>query len=155
MEEIEIRELRSEDEDAVRGVDITTQRQYLGNKWDEMNEEEQEAHLVLKRSEFLVNIGTGFGFVAESGGRIVGFVLAHETLPFRGSVYIRHIAIVPGFQGREIGGKLLEAVIEKAKSMGMKKVWSMINTDNPRSMKMHEKVGFKLRDRKEAVYEIG
>lgn len=139
----------------VRDVDILTQQQYLGTKFDQMSEEEQNSHLVSRKSEFQINVDTGYCFVAEKDGKIVGFILAHELLPFRRYLYIRYICIHPDLQGVGIGSLLYNKLIDKAKQNGVKEIRSLINLDNSRSIKLHEKVGFILNDRKEAVLKVG
>jgi len=151
MTNIKVRPLLIDDFGDVREVDEQTQYQYLGEKWKQLSFEEKEKHLVTRESDFKANVETEYGFVALADDELVGFVLAHENLPFADSVYIRHIAIKPKWQGHDIGSQLLNAVIEKAKEKGIAKIWSMINLDNLRSMKLHEKLGFALKDRKEAV----
>lgn len=152
---ITIRPLTVDDYEQVRNVDILTQRQYLGSKFDRMIEEEKDLHLVSRKSEFQINVGTGYCFVAEDEKkRIVGFVLAHETLPFHGTLYIRYIGVKPEAQGQRVGQSLYEKLIEKAKEVEIKKIVGSVNNDNPNSIKLFEKVGFKLNDRKQAILEL-
>ena len=144
-----------DDYEQVHNVDILTQRQYLGAKFDRMSEEEKNSHLVSRKSEFQINVNTGYCFVAEDEMKhIVGFVLAHETLPFRGTLDIRYIGIKPEAQGRGIGHSLYQKLIEKAKETNIKKIIGSVNNDNLNSIKLFEKVGFKLNDRKQAVLEL-
>ncbi|MEK7622929.1 MAG: GNAT family N-acetyltransferase, partial [Patescibacteria group bacterium] len=100
------------------------------------------------------NVDTGYCFVAENKEKIVGFILAYETLPFRETLYIRYIGVNPELQDKGVGLMLCQKLIEKAKQAGITKIWSLINTDNPQSIKLHEKIGFKLNDRKEAILDI-
>lgn len=137
---ITIRPLTSKDYEQVKNIDTLTQKQYLGENL-EVNEEK----LISKKSEFKINVNTGFSLVANKNGAIVGFLFAHETLPFPGTLHIRHIAIMPECQGQGIGGKLYEKLIEIAKRKNIQKIESYINDDNPNSQKLHKKVGFKLR----------
>ena len=151
---IKVRPMTVNDYEQVRDVDISTQRQYLGKKFDEMSEEEQNSHLVSRKSEFQINVDTGYCFVAENEKGVVGFVLAHETLPFRGKLYIRYIGIEPAVQGQGIGKLLYKKLIEDAKQANIKEIVGLVNLDNPNSIKLFGKVGFKLKDRKEAVLEL-
>jgi len=131
-----------------------TQRQYLGSLWDQLLEGEKQAHLQSRQSEFGLNLQTGYCFVGIAHATVVGFVLAHEILPFRNTVSIRHIAIHPAYQGTGIGLLLYKAVIEKARASGMEKIATLINLDNTRSLKLHAKMGFDLIDRKEAILSL-
>lgn len=154
MEKINIREMKPDDYIGVRTVDELTQRQYLGSLWDQLSEAEKQAHLQSRQSEFGLNLQTGYCFVGITNETMVGFVLAHETLPFRDRVYIRHIAIHPDYQGAGIGSLLYKAVIKKARQSGIEKITALINLDNQNSMKLHKKMGFELIDRKEAILSL-
>lgn len=154
MNNIIIRELTNQDYEGVRRVDILTQKQYLGEKWEELSPAERDEHLVSRRSEFNINVSSGYGFTARLDNKIVGFIFAHETLPFRGNIYIRYIGINPKYQRQGIGLLLYQGLIKKAKKNNIKKITALINLDNPKSMKLHRKAGFSLKDRKEAVYEF-
>ncbi len=151
---ISVRPMTIDDYEAVHKVDILTQKQYLGKKYDELSAEEQDKHLVSRRSEFQINVDTDYCFVAENNDQIIGFLLSYETLPFHGTIYIHYIGLNPKYQGKEIGLLLYKKLIEKAKHNYIKKIRSFINLDNPKSIKLHEKAGFKLKDRKEAILEL-
>ena len=148
------RPMSIDDYEQVRKVDILNQKQYLGTKFDQMSADEQDSHLVSRKSEFQINVDTGYCFVAEKDRKIVGFLLAHEILPFRRYLYIRYICMHPDLQGVGIGSLLYNRLIDKAKRNGVKEIRSLINLDNPHSIKLHEKVGFTLNDRKEAVLKV-
>jgi len=152
---ITIRPMTVDDYEQVHKVDILTQRQYLGVKFDRMIEEEKDSHLVSRKSEFQINVDTGYCFVAEDEKKsIVGFVLAHETLPFHGKLYIRYIGVKPEIQGQGIGELLYKKLIEKAQQTSIKEVVGLVNNDNPHSIRLFEKAGFKLNDRKQAILEL-
>lgn len=151
---ITVRPMENTDYESVHQVDILTQKQYLGQEFEKMSQEEQEKHLVSRKSEFKINVDTGYCFVAEENRKVVGFILAHETLPFHGTLYIHYIGLNPDCQGKGIGLLLYEALVRKAKQSGVKKIWALINFDNPKSIRLHIKAGFKLSDRKEAVLEL-
>lgn len=154
LKQISIRPLQTSDYKAVKKIDESTQFQYLGKKWKSLNKSEKEKHLVSRNTEFQINVDTGYGFVALLNDKVIGFIFAFETLPFKGALYIRHVAIYPEYQGKGIGVLLFNALIKKAKTSKIKYINSLINPDNPKSMKLHEKVGFALRDRKEAVLDL-
>lgn len=149
-----IREMRRHDYSGVSVVDELTQKQYLGSIWDQFSEIEKQTHLPSRQSEFELHLQTDYCFVGLIHETVIGFIFAHETLPFRDMVHIRHIAIHPDYQGVGIGSLLYTAVIEKAKHNGIKTIFALINLDNKRSMRLHEKMGFELRDRKEAILSL-
>jgi L-amino acid N-acyltransferase YncA len=152
---ITIRSMTIDDYEQVRDVDMLTQKQYLGAQFDHMSEEEKNSHLVSRKSEFQINVDTGYCFVAEDEmKKIVGFVLAHETLPFHGKLYIRYVGVKPEVQGQGTGELLYRKLIGKAEQAGIREITGLVNTDNPNSIKLFEKVGFKLDDRKQAILEL-
>ena len=152
--DIVVREMRNNDYNDVREVDEQTQRQYHGSRWDQFSEQEKEDHLKSRKSEFAINFKSGFCFVAERNRKIIGFIFAYETLPFRGKLHIHHIAITPEYQNQGIGIFLYKTLIEKAKKKHIKKIIARINLDNPASIRLHEKIGFHLKDRKEAILNL-
>lgn len=154
MYNITIRQLTKQDYEGIRKVDILTQKQYLKEKWDNLSNIEKEKHLVSRESEFEKNVNSGFCFVASLNDKIIGFILAYETRPFLGNIYIRHIAINPKYQRRGIGLLLYKELVKKARKNNIKKITALINLDNPNSIKLHEKTGFTLRDRKEAILNL-
>lgn len=154
MGEIIIQKLRFEDMDGVRCVDELTQRLYQGDRWNMLSEEGKERYMKSRKSEFNINCETGFSFVAVKDGDIIGFVFAHENLPFNDEIVIRHIAVHPDFQKQGIGQNLLAALITKAKIEGKEAIRSSINPDNPPSIKLHEQVGFEVVDWKRAILRL-
>ena len=146
--------MKMSDYSQVHEVDILTQQQYLGNKFIEMKTKERETHLVSRKSEFAINVDTGYCFVAENSGQVVGFILAYETLPFHGTLFIHYIGINPTYQGKGIGFVLFKRIIEKSKKNNISAIQSLINIDNPPSVKLHEKAGFKISLRKQAILEL-
>jgi len=150
MNNIVIRQLTKQDYKEVHKVDILTQKQYLGVKWNNLSNTEKEKHLVSRKNEFDINVSSGYGFVASLNNEIIGFILAYETKPFLGNIYIRYIGINTKYQGYGVGLLLYKELIKKARKNNIKRITALINLDNPNSVKMHKKAGFTLRDRKQA-----
>ena len=151
MGDLIIRKVRFKDMNGVRNVDVLTQRMYLGKAWDTLSEEQQEQHLKTRKSEFIINCNAGYSFVAIQHGEIVGFVLAHENLPFGNEVVIRHIAVHPDYQKQGIGKRLFQALIDKTKEHKKTTIRSSINPDNNSSMQLHRSVGFRVTNWKKAI----
>ncbi len=149
-----IRRLKITDYSGVRQVDELTQSQYLGEKWKKFSPKEKEERLVSRKQEFGINVKTGYSLVATMNTKIIGFLLAYETLPFHGTLYIHHLAIRPSDQGKGIGTLLYKELIRLVKLSKIKRIVALIKLDNPKSIKLHEKLGFQLLDRKEAILEI-
>lgn len=149
---VNIRQLKEDDFAGVQNIDVLTQKDYLGQAWEKMSKTEQENTLITKKSEFKKNCQTGFSFVAEINNQIVGFIFSQETSPFTDKIYVRHIAIHPDYQAKGIGKKLYKSLMGKAKKTGKKEIIATINPDNPPSIKLHEQLGFKVKDWKLATY---
>lgn len=82
--------------------------------------------------------------VAESKGRIVGwgalgsFRAAYTAAgTLEDSIYVHH-----SFHRRKIGSRLLEALIEAARRMGLRSILANISADQIPSIRLHEKFGF-------------
>ncbi|MEX2738672.1 MAG: N-acetyltransferase family protein [Candidatus Wukongarchaeota archaeon] len=149
-----VRKLQFKDIDGVRNVDGLTQRRYRGKEWDTFSEEEKEKFMKSRKNEFEINCKSVFSFVAVKDGEIVGFLFAHENLPFKDGIVVRHIAVHPNFQKKGIGKKMYGALIDKAKKEGKKTISSSINPDNMPSIKLHKQVGFRVTDWKHASLEL-
>lgn len=155
MTEQIVRPITLNDYDSIRKVDIETQIQYLGQeKWGQLTSEEKETHLVVQQNNFNDFVKNGFCFLVENKNKIFGFILAYETVPVYQEVYCKYIAVSPINQGKGIGIMLFEKLIETARKNNIKRVWSLINLDNPNSINAHLKAGFEIKDRKEAEYII-
>lgn len=83
--------------------------------------------------------------VCETGGRIVGYAYAERTFARAAyqwdadiAVYLREDA-----QGQGIAGCLYRAVESFLKRMGYVKLYALVTSENERSMRFHEKMGYK------------
>lgn len=82
--------------------------------------------------------------VAESKGRVVGwcslgtFRAAYTAAgTLEDSIYVHH-----DFHRRKIGSRLLEAMIEAARRLGLRSILANISSDQTPSIRLHEKFGF-------------
>jgi len=110
-------------------------------------------HLISKKPEFYLYIKIGYSFVAKMDGEIVGMLLVSKHSCYSKRLFVDYIAINPVYQGKGVGLLLYKALINKAKKSEIAVIKALISLDNPNSIKLHEKVGFHLKDRKEAVLE--
>ena len=90
MNNIVIRELTFKDINGVRIIDVLTQKEYLGEQWDLLSDEEKETFLKSRKSEFMLNCKTGYSFVANKDSCIVGFLFAYENVPYKDEIFIRY-----------------------------------------------------------------
>ncbi|MCR4284511.1 MAG: GNAT family N-acetyltransferase [archaeon] len=151
MDKVIIRDLRFKDFEGVREIDNLTQRIYLGKKWDSFSVLKKEKYLVSRKSEFKMNCKTKYSLVALIKNKLVGFIFAYETLPFKDKIYVRHLAVHPDFQKQMIGKKLYEAFIKNVRLSSKKEIEAGINPDNLPSISLHEKMGFNVIDWKKAT----
>lgn len=82
--------------------------------------------------------------VAEQQGRVVGF---GALSTFRASAGYDHTAedtvyLDPHACGGGIGNALMQALLEQGKKGGLRHVVSMIDSQNVRSIRFHERLGF-------------
>jgi len=84
-------------------------------------------------------------FVAEIDGKIVGFSINRSTylmVPLT-EVYIIHaILIHPDYQGRGIGRKLIQALLNHCQTVGAGTVRALIPEDNKELQAIFERQGF-------------
>jgi predicted N-acetyltransferase YhbS len=84
-------------------------------------------------------IGKGHSLVAESEGRIVGFL---STEPYSRELHIREFSVHPDFQGRSIGSVLLRAVAIDAHNSGFRAVTLTTFGDVPWNGPFYTRHGF-------------
>ena len=149
-----IREMQSIDFARVKQIDRRTQEQYLGNKWNRMNEDERKTHVVSEMPGFGDIVRGGYCFTALEKDRVVGFLVAYSTFPFENKNIIKYIAVDPILHGKQIGMLLYKKLIEKAQTDTVQEINALINLDNTKSLRLHEKMGFNLKDRKQAVLKL-
>lgn len=65
-----------------------------------------------------------------------------------GEFYIDTVSVLPEHQGKGIGKKLIEKVIEKAGLLGFSRVGLLVDTENPNAKKLYQKLGFVVTDKK-------
>jgi len=106
-----------------------------------MSKEEQDTRLVSRKSEFQINVDTGYCFVAEDQGEIIGFILAHKHYHLR-TLYILTSVLILRFKARE-SIITLQRTDRKSEAYGYKRDSALINTDNPKSVRLHEKADLK------------
>lgn len=78
--------------------------------------------------------------VAEEDGRIVGCVVYHDIL---GDVDITNVQVKDAYRRRGIGRKLMEAALEKARSVGGKEFTLEVRAGNTAAIALYELIGFK------------
>ena len=153
---IEIREIREEDVSAFRQAldSVCRERKYLVA---------MQAPEVERVPAFVeANLRSGFPqFVAEEGGRIVGWSDAIPGDAESGSAQIGRLGmgVIEPYRGKGIGGRLLGSTIEKARRIGLEKIELSVYSGNSAAIALYEKRGFVIEGRKkrgrlvDGVYE--
>ena len=82
--------------------------------------------------------------VWEEQGQVLGYVYA--SLPFGRAAYrwvaASSIYLAPAAQGKGIGTKLYAALEAVLAALGYRKTYAIITSDNPGSLRFHERNGF-------------
>jgi GNAT superfamily N-acetyltransferase len=87
------------------------------------------------------------GYAAEVDGRAVGCALINEV---DGDVEL--VALVSTYRGAGVGSALLEAVVERGKRDGWKRLWLVTSNDNSEAIRMYQRAGWDWVDfRRDAI----
>ena len=95
-------------------------------------------------SDMLAGAGA-FGFVHDDG-----FVLARATAD---EAEILTLAVAPRARGKGLGRTLLQAAINKAKTMGAVTMFLEVGADNPHALALYAGLGFAKVGMRKAYYE--
>ena len=90
-------------------------------------------------------------FIAEVDNTPVGFASLAKTSEVQG--WLGMMAILPSFQRRGIGDKLVNAVINKARELGLKQLVVTTSNENVPALMLYMKHGFKTVSVKHDVHE--
>ena len=111
-----------------------------------------DSHYTLEALSALVQPPAKNGFVAVVDDKVVGYA---KTL-FNGEekrFYVSSLYILPEYQGKGIGGKLMAAAEEHARSFGVESVWLGVMTQNTQALEWYKKMGFEFFE--EAPFAMG
>ncbi len=129
----------------------------------EMSEEDVEAILDIEREtkgshrsvtyapvpDSCIGGEVGTSIVAEDDGRIIGFILARivrSPIELSDVAWIELIGILPDYQGRGIGKRMVETWKDRCSQNGIKKVHIMINWRDWWLQSFFEPLGFSRGD---------
>ena len=103
--------------------------------WPEFKERESIYHLFCKHF-------SDTSFVYESDRKIAGFILGFLSQTKPEVAYAHLIAVDPAAQSHGIATSLYEQFFAKARALGRSKVSCIVNPDNAKSLRLHERLGF-------------
>ncbi len=91
----------------------------------------------------------GGSFVAETDGRIVGYILSQPTLFVHSrskELWLEYIAVLLKHRGKGIGSSLLAKVVTWARRPNFNLLYTNLNLNNPESAGLLRKHGFEVRN---------
>ena len=106
-------------EDAGSIHDVIERYQFRSDKTGQL--------IPLNISEITALIATGTFYVAEADKKVVG---CSSLIEYDGLAELRSWAVLPGYQGRNIGAELALAVIDEAKARGHAQIHTLTQTQN-------------------------
>jgi ribosomal protein S18 acetylase RimI-like enzyme len=84
-------------------------------------------------------------FVAETGGKLIGFVLArlaYVYIPFTEVCIINGIAVAPEYQGQGIGSKMVKELISQCQDEDISTIRSLVREHDAELKKFIGRLGF-------------
>jgi ribosomal protein S18 acetylase RimI-like enzyme len=101
-----------------------------------------------ERFERFVNqnvVGDAVQFVALDGDTVVGWC---DIFPEWGDA-VRHggsvgMGLLPAYRGRGLGGRLLQACLDKARARGLTRITLQVRADNERAIALYRRLGFEI-----------
>lgn len=79
-------------------------------------------------------------FEVLAGGRLAGLIVIQD--PFLHGPYLQLLAVLPGFQGRNIGLRLLRWMEAEARRAESRQLWLCVSEFNERARAFYERFGF-------------
>jgi L-amino acid N-acyltransferase YncA len=157
---MKVRLLEEKDFDAFRKLFDEALSEYLEFLQYENHEQflkEATQREEVTRESFDFYLKAGATFVAEEEGKVIGYV-AGQTVPSLHGVnkelWVGFIVVQKKFRRRKIGLALLAKLQNYAREVGIERLYSTINPNNPESIGLHKKAGFEVRDWKMATYNV-
>ena len=104
----------------------------------------QLSYVSLDRRQYLENLEPGHQvLVAEIEGRVIGELGLHQQRNRRKHVATLGMGVHDDFQGKGVGTRLLQAVLDLADNwLNLKRVELQVYTDNAEAVHLYEKFGF-------------
>ena len=85
--------------------------------------------------------GTGLTLVAEVEGEVVATMRMTRHDP---DGWIHNVAVLPGWRGRGIAGRLFEEMIERCRRVSVNRLLVHARRDNASAVRAYEKAGFRF-----------
>lgn len=108
----------------------------------------------VKNLEKFLKTSNSYGFIAKVDDKIVGFAYGYGLQRPDGRVmlYLHSIGILPNYQDKGIGSKLMNFIIDFARGKNFSELFVITDKGNPRACHLYEKFGGKNDYEDEIVY---
>jgi ribosomal protein S18 acetylase RimI-like enzyme len=149
------RRLTSNDYRAVKNIERIIVNEYL--QYLKETGEKDSIERWITRQYFDRYTGTETSFVAETDGKLVGFILTQPTSYVQGAkreIWLEYIAVLPEARKMGIGSSLISKVVNHARSLGVKILYTTLNPNNSESSRLLVRHGFEVKDWKQAKREL-
>ena len=133
VNEVQLRPATAGDVPAILAVTQAAYAVYAGRLTPPSSALSEEPEAVMRY------LNDGGVIVAEAGGEVVGAV---RYEPHEGYLYLARLAVVPAWQGRGIGRRLVEAVEEWALLLGLDEVRLGVRIELPTNRDFYRRLGY-------------
>ncbi len=79
-------------------------------------------------------------FEVRADGALAGIIVVHDR--FLHGAYLQLLAVLPDFQGRKLGHRLLEWMEAEARRAEARQLWVCVSTFNTRAQAFYKRFGF-------------
>ena len=83
------------------------------------------------------------GFIAEYDDVIAGYEKTYYNEK-ENRLYVQQLYILPVYQNLGLGRKLMKSAAERAKSMGLEKIWLGVMVKNESAIAWYKKMGYEI-----------
>jgi GNAT superfamily N-acetyltransferase len=127
---------------------------YHGPHFSSFGFEKKETDYTYSYFERCLMNSDSFGFIAKEINKIIGFAYCYTLLRPDGKTmfYLHSIGMLPNYQDKGYGSKLLSFIKEYSKEIGCSEMFLITDKGNPRACHVYEKLGGKNDYKDEIVY---
>ena len=151
-----VRHMDKKDYDSFKSLFEEAYEEYLGllkvNNPKQYRKEKRDQREVTQ-ARFNFYLKTGSSFVAEERGKVIGYVASQTVSYMHGAgklLWIEYIVVKPEHRRKGIGTTLLKRLTDYAKRNNINRIYTTINPNNKASIKLHQKLGFNVKNWKVA-----